>query len=416
LKLTAFDSTFSSRVARGMTTLAFASGSNSGEGDLLGDTDVVGRPGAYSVIGLRNQVSLGSNVGGTAIGDVLSIVSTSPRIAKFATPSNSLSFGSNSSRVSEGPSAGAGTSVARFDHVHDGIGTITASASNTMQRGTFHLRSGSGIALNLSDTDGDGEFDTVTLSATGGGGAFSGDAGDVPASSAGYGNSSGSDVQAILDDFDAAISAGGGPAAIPTFSKRAVNTGNVQNLGLTMTAPTPGRVLLLVCGSNGRAPTSITQTNVTWTLLTSYAAAATQTESIWKGVVGASPGTSITINHPSANWTEAQVVELPYADLTYVSRAVNGGQNIGNAITHYKVGPYASTAGRLLVLGMTESSGTAPLTPFLTVPYLPLSFSGGTGVSAIAFAPGGDVYGWSPSGTGGNIAVSFVLAELTITP
>jgi len=82
----------------------------------------------------------------------------------------SVSYGSNATRVSEVSSAGVATTVSSSDHIHDGIGTITASSSNTMQRGTFNLRPGSGIALNLTDTDGDGEFDTATIVNTGSGG------------------------------------------------------------------------------------------------------------------------------------------------------------------------------------------------------------------------------------------------------
>ena len=80
----------------------------------------------------------------------------------------SVSAGSNSTRVSEMPSAGASSTLwSPFDHQHDGIGTITSSSSNTMQRGTWNLRPGVGIALSLTDADGDGEFDTATIVNTG---------------------------------------------------------------------------------------------------------------------------------------------------------------------------------------------------------------------------------------------------------
>jgi hypothetical protein len=80
------------------------------------------------------------------------------------------SFGSNSTDVSETTQVGASSNTARADHYHRGIETITASSSNTMQRGTWNLRPGSGIALSLTDTDGDGEFDTTTIVNTGAGG------------------------------------------------------------------------------------------------------------------------------------------------------------------------------------------------------------------------------------------------------
>ena len=85
-----------------------------------------------------------------------------------------ISAGSNSTRVSEISGAGASSTLwSPFDHQHDGIGTITSSSSNTMQRGTWNIRPGAGIALSLTDTDGDGEFDTTTIVATGAGGGSS---------------------------------------------------------------------------------------------------------------------------------------------------------------------------------------------------------------------------------------------------
>lgn len=91
MKLSAFDRAFSARVATGTTTLGFASGSNSAEGDLAGGGDVIGTPGDYTVVGLRSVVSLGSNMGDNTVGSVLTTISSSPWIAKFALPSNTSS-------------------------------------------------------------------------------------------------------------------------------------------------------------------------------------------------------------------------------------------------------------------------------------------------------------------------------------
>lgn len=116
----------------------------------------------------------GSAPSGGAFGYVLADGSNrSPTALIFPTyQSAAISAGSNSTRVSEVSAAGASTTLwSPYDHRHDGIGTITASSSNTMQRGTWNVRAGPGIALNLTDTDGDGEFDTMTIVNTGGGGA-----------------------------------------------------------------------------------------------------------------------------------------------------------------------------------------------------------------------------------------------------
>jgi uncharacterized protein (DUF2141 family) len=80
--------------------------------------------------------------------------------------------GSNSTHVRETSTAGASTTLfSPFDHAHAGIGQITASSSNTLQRGTVNLRPGSNVSFGLTDADGDGEMDTLTVNATGGGGA-----------------------------------------------------------------------------------------------------------------------------------------------------------------------------------------------------------------------------------------------------
>lgn len=94
MKINAFDSAFPFLVSLGQTTIDYSTGSNSAEGDLSGGGDVVGSPGDYTVVGLRDTVSLASNIGGGTLGDVLTITQASPRIAMFAAPSNT-GIGSN---------------------------------------------------------------------------------------------------------------------------------------------------------------------------------------------------------------------------------------------------------------------------------------------------------------------------------
>lgn len=90
MKITAFDDLYSKDLASGLSTLSFSSGSNSADGDLSGGGDVVGSPGDYTVVGLRDAVALASNLAsGVAIGDVLTIIQAgADPIARFATPSN----------------------------------------------------------------------------------------------------------------------------------------------------------------------------------------------------------------------------------------------------------------------------------------------------------------------------------------
>jgi len=104
----------------------------------------------------------GSNIAFAVQSNTLTIIGTAAGGGGGAAPT--ISAGSNSTRVSEVSTAGSSTTLwSPYDHAHDGIGTITASSSNTLQRGTWNLRAGTGIALALTDTDGDGEFDTTTI-------------------------------------------------------------------------------------------------------------------------------------------------------------------------------------------------------------------------------------------------------------
>jgi len=201
----------------------------------------------------------------------LSASSNTITITGAAGGGGAVSAGSNSTGVREVSTAGASTTLwSPYDHAHDGIGTITASSSNTMQRGTWNLRPGTGIALSLTDTDGDGEFDTATIVNTG-----------VPGPAGG----------------------GGGGSSSPTFIQaKQAGTGNTA-LTLTMDAtPTSGNVIVLGSFSNGNAGLStVVQTNVTWTnMLTGTATVATKME-IWIGKVAASAAALITITRAGGN-------------------------------------------------------------------------------------------------------------------
>lgn len=112
--------------------------------------------GSNALVGPFVSIAAGSNI----------ILSTSSNELRIHSTSGgaSISAGSNSTAVRELSTAGASTTLwSPFDHAHEGVSAVTASSSNTMQRGTWNLRPGQGIALALSDTDGDGEFDTTTI-------------------------------------------------------------------------------------------------------------------------------------------------------------------------------------------------------------------------------------------------------------
>ena len=108
MKIHAFADLYSQQIATGGTLLVSASGSNSG----LGGGDLAGTSGDMSVVGLGSTVALSSNMTGS-VGDVLTIVTTSPLTAQFATPSNSpgASVGSNAAIVAVFDGAGSAISA-----------------------------------------------------------------------------------------------------------------------------------------------------------------------------------------------------------------------------------------------------------------------------------------------------------------
>lgn len=105
-----------------------------------------------------------------ASGSGIALAASSNTVTISATGggSGTISAGSNSTNVREISTAGASSTLwSPYDHAHGGVSEVTASSSNTLQRGTVNLRAGTGIALALTDTDGDGEFDTATIVNTG---------------------------------------------------------------------------------------------------------------------------------------------------------------------------------------------------------------------------------------------------------
>jgi len=111
MKITAFNPDYTTWIAQGTTTLDAATGSNAGFGP-----DVEGDFGDLSVVGLRQQVSLASNMGDSTLGSVLTTIQTNPWVAQFAVPSNSA------------PGASVGSNVT-ISAVFDGAGSAVATTA-----------------------------------------------------------------------------------------------------------------------------------------------------------------------------------------------------------------------------------------------------------------------------------------------
>lgn len=103
----------------------------------------------------------------------------------------------------------------------------------------------------------------------------------------------------------ATIAGGGGSpdaAGSITNTKTYAGVANGGTVALGFT-PTNGRIILAYVSSNQHEPTSLVQTNVTWTQVCSsiLASGNEQKVSIWLGVVAASPGTDVVMNFTGNN-------------------------------------------------------------------------------------------------------------------
>jgi hypothetical protein len=147
-----------------------------------------------------------------------------------------------------------------------------------MQRGTWNVRPGAGIALNLTDTDGDGEFDTTTIVATGAGGSGSG--------------------------------SGGTGARYPVQSVNSGSASSTTRVPVLGATPTNGNTLILVSLQEGTdAVSSVVTTNVTWSLVAQTTAGVAPVIEIWKGVVAASASATTTVTYGASAFHNAIVME-----------------------------------------------------------------------------------------------------------
>ena len=268
----------------------------------------------------------GSNIAFAVQSNTLTIIGTA---AGGGGAAPVISAGSNSTRVSEVSGAGASTTLwSPFDHAHDGIGTITASSSNTMQRGTWNIRPGAGIALSLTDTDGDGEFDTATIVNTG-----------VPGPAGGGGGSP--------------VAAG---TLVQSVAWATVANGGTKTFGST---PTNGNTIYAFIVTNAELTTSLVQTNVTWTRVgrSAHRAGNVGVTDIWKGVVAASASTTVTFNFTANNvqavilqeWSGLSTVDAAQSAIYYDTATSNTFENYMFA--------WGSLGGRAFLLVQNSTGG-----------------------------------------------------------
>ena len=246
------------------------------------------------------------------------------------------------------------------------------SATGTPSADFRRLFLGEDGALHLKDSSG-------TVTAIGAGGAVASDAiwdakGDIAVGTAANAAArlavGGTNGHVLTVDSGeatglkwAAVAASGG-LTIPVPVQVASHTSNQdQNPTITIGSAISGNMLVLGAFPIRRAVTSVACTNVTWTKVHSDMYNDVYAE-IWIGIVsGGNSGATITISTSSADWVNAQVMELsdavPAGTPTNASSAVAQDAAI-SVSTLLKAGPVTASAGTLVVAATADKRRHGP--------------------------------------------------------
>ena len=164
-------------------------------------------------------------------------------------------------------------------------------------------------------------------------------------------------VYASAAIWGTASGAGGATGKAPVQSAVSANS-NVASLALTLgAAPTDGNVLFALIGSSASTVTGVTQTGVTWSKLLDTGLV--PDAELWKGVVGAGAGTTVTVAFAAASYSCFHVSEWAGLTGTVQVSSVSAATTTG-----YATGIIVPTSTAALVLAvMATSSGTTAFSP-----------------------------------------------------
>jgi hypothetical protein len=201
-------------------------------------------------------------------------------------------------------------------------------------------------------------------------------------------------------EWGADATGGGGSTGwrYPVQDKQASNN-NTSSQNVTMNStPTNGNLLIIVTESEGAANvSSITQTNVTWTKVAESTASTTPHCEVWKGVVAASAGTSVTVAWGSSTYCCFHVSEWSGVTGTLDQSAV-----LTTQANQYLpiITPTSQTA--LVISGGAQSTYGSDFGA-IACPVL-LKFAGATMASAFGFPGTTAIGGAWPNSHGGTFS------------
>lgn len=294
-------------------------------------------------------------------GVAFSALSNTVTISASGGAGASVSYGSNSNSVGKTNAAGAATEVSRVDHVHQGVHQITSNTSNALYE-DINLQAGTGIALGVV-----GQTINISSTVTSGGG------------SSGVTLSAAALVQTAVDSDNA--------------------TTTTPVLGAT---PTVGNILIAAVVSTGDVITSLAQTNVTWSELASVHNGTTLKVALWKGVIAAAAGTTLTVTGTA--FLGCRLWEFSNLNGTLVqSSTIGDGTATSGAVTPHIV----PSAGNMIFAVAGWDTGGTLLRPFNAKDGNTSNFVG----AGYAYAnPYGHSVGWVP---GPNSVWASIIAEVS---
>jgi hypothetical protein len=205
--------------------------------------------------------------------------------------------------------------------------------------------------------------------------------------------------------------ASGGSLSMPTVVQGVASSGvNTTNPTLTIAAAASGNRIVLGLNLVGRASTSVTCTNVTWTKIVGTATSGGGSRyELWVGVVaGGSSGTTITVNTASSNFASLVAMEITDA----LTPTLTSSYSAAFPSTTQLLGPLTATAGHLLIWFVGADNTTNAIQIFPWSPAQPFwRAATGTGATlAVGYAPSGPTGASALNASGAGWAM---IAEVT---
>lgn len=145
---------------------------------------------------------------------------------------------------------------------------------------------------------------------------------------------------------------------------------------VTVTAPTLALVAIVCSRTN--APTSISQTNVTWTQRYTNSGNSQYVE-VWTGAITGSAGTTVTVNFGGSTTSWAEVYEIDHAAFT---SATGLATQTSSGSTNASAGPIGGTNGDYCVFAVS-ANGPSSAYGTINLPYVCASVTGGQGAGGV---------------------------------